>query len=362
MKIDCSTIRSEYRRRHPLARCVIAIGISAVAATTSAASAAAQSPPTQIPATIASNQDPVSPTVTSQPPATDALGGLDVLIADRGNNRVLLISAQKQILWEYDFAGLKPRSGADDAFFADGGKSIVVNLEHEQVVEVIDIASKAVTWSYGTLGKRGSTPGLLNFPDDAYKLPSGDVIFADIRNCRIVDVAPDKHIVRQAGTTGRCRGGPTTLASPNGDKPIPNGHVLVSTIGDHSLTELDETWAPVFKLTLPLHYPSDPQMTMAGNFLIADYVRRGRIIEITRDGKIVWDYVGVGDGQLNRPSLAIELPNGNILANDDLNHRVIAIDKVSKQIVWQYGVTGKAGAAPGYLSIPDGLDIEEPRS
>jgi len=303
---------------------------------------------------------PASSAPMPQPVASDPLGGLDVLIADRGNNRLLLVSPQKHILWEYDFAGLRPKSGADDAFFADDGKSIVVNLEHEQVIQVIDVASKAVTWSYGELGRRGANAGQLDYPDDAYKLQNGDIIVADIRNCRILEIAPNKSIVRQAGTTRRCRGGPTTLASPNGDKPLPNGHILVSTIGDHSLTELDENWAPIFKLSLPLHYPSDPQMTMAGNFLIADYVRQSRIIEIKRDGTIVWDYTGTGDGRLNRPSLAVELPNGNILANDDLNHRVIVIDRASKQIVWQYGVTGRPGSTPGYLSIPDGLDVRDP--
>ena len=288
-----------------------------------------------------------------------ALGGYNVLIADRGNNRVLLVSPDKQILWGYDFAGLPPRSGADDAFFADNGKSVIVNLEHQQVVEVIDRATKSVTWQYGTLGKRGSAPGLLNFPDDAYKLANGDVIVADIRNCRIIEIAPDKHIVRQAGETGRCGGGATTLASPNGDKPLPNGHVLVSTIRDRSITELDENWRPILKLLLPIKYPSDPQMTTAGNFLVASYTHPGRIIEITRQGKIVWDYSAPNEGLLNRPSLAMELPNGNILANDDLNHRVIVIDKATKRIAWQYGVTGQFGSAPGYLSIPDGLDIEK---
>ena len=94
-----------------------------------------------------------------------------------------------------------------------------------------------------------------------------------------------------------------------------------------------------------------------GNFLIADYVHPGRIIEIAHDGHIVWDYAATGEGELNRPSLAIELPNGNILANDDLNHRVIVVDKATKKIVWQYGITHQFGSGPGYLSIPDGLDI-----
>src|SRR5207237_990088 len=67
-------------------------------------------------------------------PSDPALGGYNVLIADRGNNRLLLVSPEKKILWQYDFIGLPPRSGADDAFFADGGKSVIVNLEHQQVV------------------------------------------------------------------------------------------------------------------------------------------------------------------------------------------------------------------------------------
>jgi hypothetical protein len=288
-----------------------------------------------------------------------ALGGYNVLIADRGNNRLLLVSPQKEILWEYDFTGLKPGAGADDAFFTPDHKSIVVNLEHEQVIQIIDRVTKKVIWSYGKLGHPGSSPGLLNFPDDAYMLGSGNIIVADIRNCRILEITPDKHIVRQAGVTGHCFGPSPMLASPNGDKPLPGGHVLVSTIGDRSITELDEQWQEVLKLALPIKYPSDPQMTAAGNFLVASYTHPGRIIEINTTGHVVWDYSAENEGLLNRPSLAIELPNGNILANDDLNHRVIVIGKASRRIIWQYGVTHQPGVETNHLSIPDGLDIEK---
>jgi len=304
----------------------------------------------------ASTTDPLA-ILASLPSDASALGGYNVLIADRGNNRVILVSPAKQILWEYDFTGIPPGSGADDAFFADGGKSVIVNLEHQQVIEVIDFATKAVTWEYGDLGTRGSRAGELNFPDDAYKLANGDVMVADIRNCRIIEIAPDKQIVRQAGVTGRCGSTPPFLASPNGDTPLPNGHVLVSTINDHGLIELDESWKPVLRLTLPLRYPSDPQITKAGDFLVCAYTRPGTILELSRDGSVVWNYTAAGEGGLIRPSLAMELPDGNILANDDLNHRVIVVDKATKKILWQYGATGQRGAAPGYLSIPDGVDI-----
>ncbi len=300
---------------------------------------------------------PAASTPASEPADAAALGGYNVLIADRGNNRVLLVSPDKKILWEYDFKGLAHSTGADDAFFADGGKSVIVSLEHQQVVQIIDIATKTVTWQYGELGKRGAKNGHLNFPDDAYQLPNGNISVADIRNCRILEIAPDKTIVRQAGLTDRCGSKAPLLASPNGDTPLPDGHMLISTIRDHSMTELDAAWKPILKIDLPIRYPSDPQMTKAGNFLIASYTRPGSIIEISSAGSVVWDYAATGAGKLNRPSLAIELPNGNIMANDDLNHRVIVIDKASKAILWQYGVTGQRGTAPGYLAIPDGLDI-----
>ena len=286
-----------------------------------------------------------------------ALGGYNMLVADRGNNRVILLSPDKKILWQYDFQGLKPGDGADDAFFADDGKTVIVNLEHGQVIQLIDFATKTVTWEYGHLGKVGGKDGYLNYPDDAYKLPNGDIVVADIRNCRVMEIAPDKHIVHQAGKTGVCGFTWPLLAAPNGDKPLPNGHFLVSTINDHMLHELDENWQQVFTLQLPIRYPSDPQPTLAGNIIVADYTHKGSVIEIAHDGKVVWDYRAKSDGGLRLPSLAFELPNGNIAINDDFNHRVIVVDKATQKILWQYGVTGRPGSANGFLSIPDGMDI-----
>lgn len=291
------------------------------------------------------------------PNAPNALGNYNLLIADRGNNRIILINWAKKILWEHEFTGINPGSGADDAFFSKDGKSIIVNLEYQHVIQIIDVQTQQVTWQYGEMGKAGSKDGRLNRPDDAYLLPNGDAMVADIRNCRVLEIAPDKHIVRQYGAKDYCDSKPGDLASPNGDTPLPNGHILISTVRDRLLHELDENWQPVFQLHLPLHYPSDPQPTLAGNFLIADYSRSGKVIEISREGDVVWEYKAKNDDGLRRPSLAKELPNGNILINDDFNHRVIIVDKATQKILWQYGFTHKQGSGRGYLSIPDGMDI-----
>ena len=304
------------------------------------------------PAVPASSQE-----VNTQPKDTSALGGYNVLIADRGNNRIIEVTPDKKIVWKYQFKNLPPGYGADDAFFTDNGKTVVASLEYYHVIELIDYQTKKILWQYGIPGTHGSGLGYLYHPDDAYKLPNGDVIVSDIQNCRVIEISPDKKIVHQYGKTRQCGTAPGFLDAPNSDTPLQNGDILISTILNHSLTELDNQWNQVFSVSLPLKYPSDPQLTQAGNFLIAEYKNPGKLIEISRQGNVVWEFDGEGTTTLDKPSLAIELPNGNILANDDFNHRVIVVDKQTKQIIWQYGVTGKPGDGTDQLNIPDGLDI-----
>ena len=62
---------------------------------------------------------------------------------------------------------------------------------------------------------------------------------------------------------------------------------------------------------------------------------------------------------LDHSSIARELPEtGDILIVDDLNDRVIVVDRKTKEIIWQYGETGKKGYTPGLLHYPDGVDID----
>ena len=64
-----------------------------------------------------------------------------------------------------------------------------------------------------------------------------------------------------------------------------------------------------------------------------------------------------GPGTLDHPSLAELLPSGVFMANDDYNDRMVAIDPATAALVWQYGITGKPGTAPGELNTPDGFDL-----
>ncbi|HJW81316.1 MAG TPA: hypothetical protein VJ396_03645, partial [Acidiferrobacterales bacterium] len=97
------------------------------------------------------------------------------------------------------------------------------------------------------------------------------------------------------------------------------------------------------------------------NVIVADFWKPGRVVifdPTTR--KVLWDYfVKEGEGMLDHPSLARELPDtGDIIVADDLRERVIVIDRQTKKIIWQYGHTDQKGHKPGYLWYPDGFDID----
>jgi len=282
----------------------------------------------------------------------------NLLIADRGNDRIIEVTPEKQIVWEYDFVGLLPEHGADDAFFVPGNQWIVANLEFDNKIVVIDYATRQIIWEYGD-GSRGAGPNQLHTPDDAYMLPDGNISVADLDNCRVAIISLAKQVVREYGHTHDCYPVPGNFAKPNGATPLPDGHFLVTEINNQMVTEIDANGQIVYRFQAPVNYPSDAQKTSRRTIILADYSKYGSILELDTSGKVLWQFGPDGDASPNHlrwPSLAAELPNGDVVANDDYNHRVIVIDKQTKQIVWQYGVTGRRGAKPGYLSIPDGLD------
>jgi outer membrane protein assembly factor BamB len=313
--------------------------------TTTAARAAAPKPAAQPkrtdPAWIALRLPPVSP---------GPLRGY-LMIADRNNDRVLIVSPTGKIVWRFDNL-----PGPDDAFFTPGWHSIMTNEEFNNTLSELSLKSRRISWQYGHAGVAGSSPGYLNTPDDAYKLPNGDISVADIKNCRIVVLSPGGKVVRVIG--GSCAHDPPAgFASPNGDTPLPGGGWLVTEIGGY-IDRLDSSGRLVWSVPSPVSYPSDAQLLPNGRILVASFTYPGRIVELTKTGRVTWSFgSSSGPDLLDQPSLAVQLPNGMIAANDDYNDRVIVIDPRTKRIVWQYGHTGVPSAAPGYLSKPDGVDF-----
>jgi hypothetical protein len=298
---------------------------------------------------------------SSTPPFEGSL-----MIADRGNNRLLVVNSSKEVLWRFPSKAHPAPPGGfyfpDDAFFTNHGTQVISNEEQNERIVRLGFPSGKLLWSYGHPGVAGSEPGYLHEPDDAYLLGDGTVSVADAQNCRVLIVSPAKKVLKQLGEPSRCEHEPPrALGSPNGDTPLRDGNLLVSEVNGSYVDEITRRGKLVWSVQLPIEYPSDPQQLAPDRYLVADYTTPGGLYEFNRKGRILWSYhPSSGPGMLDHPSLAERLPGGLIAANDDYRHRVVIIDPRAREIVWQYGRTDSPGRGSDHLNTPDGFDLLSP--
>ena len=323
------------------------------------------------------------PTTSSPPPVTGSRNTpvpswgkplpFPVVIADRRNNRLIEVSPDKRIIWQFGSPNLKIYHDNDDVYFSPDGLLLAISEEDNQDIHLIDYARHELVWSYGVPDVAGHGPGYLNFPDDTHVLADGTILVADIRNCRVLFIdRATSQITAQWGNPGQknghwsknpnCRHDPPKfLGLPNGVVEMEGGDILLTEITGSWISRMTRDGKLVWSMpAFGLRYPSDAMPTRDGQVIVADYSKPGRVIifdPVKR--KVTWDYFAKsGEAMLDHPSLAQELPNGDVILNDDYRHRVIVIDRETKQIIWQYGVTDHPGNGPGQLNNPDGIDID----
>lgn len=287
-----------------------------------------------------------------------------IVIADRRNNRLLEVTPDKRIVWEFPSPNLAIYSGNEDVNFSEDGKTLAVSEEDNYDIHLINYELRELTWTYGTPEQKGKKPGFLNYPDDAHLLRDNKVMTADIRNCRVLFIDRDTlAISAEWGKPGHCKHNPPhTLAYPNGATPLENDDILVTEIAGSWISRITREGKLLWSRRAPnIRYPSDAFPTRDGHVIVANFTKPGRIVIFDpANGKLVWEYfVAEGDKSLDHPSLARELPGtGDIIVADDLRHRVMVIDRQTKEIIWQYGVTDTPGHTPGYVFYPDGFDLD----
>src|SRR3954452_13073918 len=93
-----------------------------------------------------------------------------VLIADRDNGRLLLVSPSKRVVWRFPGSGdVRPGQSfrdPDDAFFTPGYRSVITNEEINETIAQVDLRRRRLTFGYGRAGVAGAGPGELSHPDD----------------------------------------------------------------------------------------------------------------------------------------------------------------------------------------------------
>jgi DNA-binding beta-propeller fold protein YncE len=276
----------------------------------------------------------------------------NILVADRNNDRVLSISPQGRIVWSVRL------TGPSDAFLSPTARSITVTQPGAFVVLQLAVADRKAFYRYGHSGVPGSADDRLHDPETAQELSDGKLVIADKANCRILYISPPStRPSSELGTPGSCvHDPPKSLAYPDSVFPALSGGGIV-------VTELDPGWVDVLSATnsvlskvqpSDLSAPDDANEYAPGKLIATSHTHPGEIEEFETNGKVLWRYdFTSGDGELDRPSLAEVLPDGDVLVCDSGNDRIVVIDPQTDTIIWQYGHTGKPGAKPGYLHTPD---------
>ncbi len=115
------------------------------------------------------------------PNDAELLVGGHLLITDRNNNRVIEVSEEGEIIWQY--SQLNRPHNADRL---ENGNTLVCNSEEDRVVEISPAGQ--VVWTFGD-----AFP--LDWPRDADRLSDGNTLITDSRNGRVLEVTPQGQVV-----------------------------------------------------------------------------------------------------------------------------------------------------------------------
>jgi len=251
---------------------------------------------------------------TGIPPSDPALPGCSTPSTGCPDNRVFLVNADGRIVWQYGQAGV---TGAGfnqlntpvQAILVPGfqgrhGLMVMIADQGNQRVIVVD-RQQRLLWQYGTTGVAGNGFNQLNSPNSALLLDNGHILIADENNSRAIEVDTNLNVLKTLTAGG-------TLNTVAFASRLRNGNTLVTDAGNNRAVELDDADHIVWQYVTNTGAGSNPnpQPTRAirlrgGHTLISDQFNQ-RVIEVTLDGKLVFqqgqiNVAGTGFNQLNGP-------------------------------------------------------------
>ncbi len=264
-----------------------------------------------------------------------------LLIADVGNRRIVEINAAGDMTWSFPAPG-DAAAGAlgpwDDAHYSPDGTPVMANSAATSTVMAIDVAKRAIRWQAGQPGRPGRGPNAFSGPDDIVAALDGTSYFADILNCRVVQMSAEGTFLRAIGD-GRCaHDPPKSFASPNGAYPTADGDLVITEITGAWITRLGPDGTVRWAVKAPLTYPSDAMAYPDGSVLVSDYVSPGQVVRLAPDGKVLWRYDA--GRQLKNPSSAVPLASNRVAISDDFAGRVLIVDPTTNETVKEYTTVG----------------------
>jgi hypothetical protein len=184
------------------------------------------------------------------------LAGGQILVTERRNGRVFVVSRDGKIVWEH--GGLE---GPVNAEPLDNGSVLVVENDSGRVSEIAP----------GGASSR-ELPGHRT-PFDARRRSNGNIVVADSGANRIVEYDPLGKKVRE-----------TPAKFPNSITLLPGGRTLFTTFTNGTIGEIDETGAVVWERKIGGTLYS---IAAEGSTYWVSEGSEGRVLQVTREGAIL---------------------------------------------------------------------------
>ncbi|MDD2666751.1 MAG: hypothetical protein PHI74_07815, partial [Methanocellales archaeon] len=263
-------------------------------------------------------------TGAAAPLSAERLPNGNTLIADTGNFKVIEVTPDGTIVWEYLCTGALGPSDADR--LPNGNTLITMFGDEFWIGHVTEVTPGGViVWEYS---------GDVNYLD-ADRLPDGNTLIADFQD-RAFEVDPDGIIVWEYAN-------PYESCTVEVDR-LSNGNTLIAT------------WVGVMEVTpagtIVWQYPDagsfggDADRLPDGNTLISD-ANNNRVIEVDPAGTIVWEYITGGE-----PTTVERLSNGNTLICDPVLNLVFEVSTVVPD--WNLTLTGEVTDTINRTSFEEG--------
>lgn len=297
----------------------------------------------------------------------------NILITDQFNNRVIEIRPDGAIAWHFGNGPTDVSAnsviGTNDAERV-GGLTLMAGTGAPPGTEplcpppngcvdnrvILVSAHGNIVWQYGTFGVTGSGFNELNVPvaNTYLPQPNGDdhVLITDQGNGRIIEVRrSDKAIVWQYDG----------LNSPNSAELLANGNILISDENNNQALEVTHTTPSTIVNTYTqaggvlFSGVAFASRLPNGHTLITD-AGNSRIVETDETGADFWHFftnARPGSNSMPLPTRAVRLLNGDTLISDQFNHQVIRVDS-SGNIVASYGNINQPGY--GTTNVSQGMN------
>jgi hypothetical protein len=259
-------------------------------------------------------------TGTGIPPSNPPLPGCTDPATGCPDNRVFIVNQGGSIVWQYGQAGVTGfalnelntpvQSLILSNFPGRSGTYVLITDQGNQRVILVSMNGN-IAWQYGTTGVAGSGFNQLNSPNSAEVLSNGHILIADESNNRVIEVTTQNQIVHTFTAQGTISG--AAFASR-----LANGDTLISDGNNNRIVEVNSSdevvWQYVTNLGHGSHrnpLPSRGVRLSNGDTLISDQYN-DRVIEVNSSGAIVFQQgsislPGNGFNQLNGPYDAKEI-------------------------------------------------------